>query len=69
MPLGAETCLGLYEIFAPIGPEVDAGASQSLTLTKGTARRALLGTASYTSPEQTRRQALDRCTDISALED
>ena len=43
------------------------GASQSPTLTKGTALGAIMGTASYMSPEQARGKSVDRRADIWAF--
>ena len=57
---------GLAKAFT--GPEADMeDSSQSPTLTKGTALGAILGTASYMSPEQSRGKPVDKRTDIWAF--
>ncbi|TDI37349.1 MAG: serine/threonine protein kinase [Acidobacteria bacterium] len=45
----------------------DAGASQSPTLTRGTALGAIIGTAAYMSPEQARGKPVDKKADIWAI--
>ena len=57
---------GLAKAFATDG-DVSAGTSQSPTLTKGTALGAIMGTASYMSPEQARAKPIDKRTDIWAF--
>ena len=56
---------GLAKAF--VGDEPAADSSQSPTLTKGTALGAIMGTASYMSPEQARAKPIDKRTDLWAF--
>jgi len=57
---------GLAKALAP-ADDVSAETSQSPTLTKGTALGAILGTASYMSPEQAKGKLVDKRADVWAF--
>ena len=65
-PDGAPKILDFGLAKAFVGDESAPYSSQSPTLTKGTALGAILGTASYMSPEQARGKSVDKRTDIWA---
>ena len=58
---------GLARLAETDSDTLGEGGSQSPTLTKGTALGAIMGTASYMSPEQARAKVVDKRTDIWAF--